>query len=933
MASMSLVLQDEIEHPGVIIASFGFKTEVDGDSTNDHVFMIRPFLVELHRLNLKKQTTSVISKFETKYRIVAANHILSDGQKGEWLLLLNELNQLMVVSPTLIDSNQLKLTVIQTFHIHDYLNRQNNVVDVDKGILTVPSSTPSLEVDPQQRFIIVHSCRCFLLVFELRPSKLDLAERASKNRPPKQVEKNSKAALLNAFKVFEDPYVVTVGSDPIISIRFLSGPSEVDNVNNFWFGMITRDISLRYSLEWYRIYKLRRLSVKKVKKMTPLDSKPTLVYSLSGCNALLIVCGLIQYCYPAPNCEMHCQLDDVKTVGSYAKKRFVTVEASSVAVFVSACNISTTRLLLCSQKGGYYILEVKEKTEKSRTNNSSISERLDPDKMILPSEKNECFDLEKWEVCKCGEEGLRCDYLIGTSAKDSFFGVSALGSFGFSKISSPSQSLKTVTTYQCLPVIFLSSHNSQRMMYAKGNYQGTYLNYGEETLNIPDAAVRKVILMDSTLFGLLFVVLTESHIADDTNDPDSMNIQDRITIYDSNFKKISCYEFDPGRNCVDLLSLEGFKCHLDENDESLTGLDNQMSNSFLAVSTFLDDTNVEKSEILFFIIEDDSADMLRLSTMAILNKELNQILKLNENKCLLLGPHSMFWITITASQKEESICYKIVLASKCLGLPCGYITQVAKLDSDGKELLVADSIEGLYYVKFHDSADKITKVTRILSGVNITTFAMICRDGIAVCDLLGNFYLLLIDDKKQLSIVTQLNLMAGAIGAIDSTLTMRDVRLKDLFSNESAKSSICTVGTNEGAVIGIYGVGRNHNINTLTNYQSYLGVHYSNLIDTDPNKNEDNEKKKWKTMELPSSTKEAKMNLEVHTQMTLDSWYQNESFIEQKFLRLLPGYNFLRIHNAFENTLPEISIVDIRYIKLKTILYGVTKPKDIEDFD
>ncbi|VEU21067.1 DEKNAAC101945 [Brettanomyces naardenensis] len=918
---MPLILKDLYKHPDVVIDSFAIQLDAQGEKS---YLVVRPFLIEIFKFRSGTAEPLLVAHFDSKLRIVAANHVLASGQKSEWIILLNEANYLSVLAPSL-DINGPSLVVIQTFQVHDHLNSGKGNVDTVSESITVLSVAPIIEVDSQQRFIILYSCRCFLMVFELRPSKSKIFNQAALNETPRQVLKNKEAALLRAYKVFEDPLIVTIGSSPVEFIKFLPHTSDIDNVETTWFGMVVRDESLRYSLSWYKITKVKLLGVESVKRMTPLDSKPTLICPLPD-NALLIVCSSTQYCYPAPDLRMQCDLEGVKIFRSYASKQFVGLDVGNPSFTISSCRVDKDCLLICSQKGDYHLISMETQMQGEEKPNTMVSERLRGENhFALPDGRKNRFELKKWAMSKCGRSELTADYLILTGLKRLVLGIASTASSGIFDWKDPKDTLQVIDNAELLPITFLSFHNAKRIMYAKGTYEGAKLYYGDRALSVTGATIKKVSIVDSPILGLLFVILTESYAADDPNDPDSINVQDRILIYDSNFSKLSSYEFDSGCSCFDLLPLEGLQCYFSEEvevtEQVSSGLRDKMLDSFLAVSSFVDEMNIVKSDVLLFTVDENGK--LELTTTATINRELNYLLKLNERKCILLGRHSMFWISISAYMKASSLSLKFILASRCLGLPCAYITQAEKITPDGKELMVADSFDGLYFVKLHDSEDKVVKVERLLSQINISTFKMIGKDGLVVCDTIGNLCLFQFNQNKCLSMVSEMNLNAGSIGVISTTLTGSDVSLQDVLDNMGIKRPICTVGTNEGRIVEICGAGMSPRLNAVINYQNLLGSMYSNTMD---------DEQRRESMEIPPLDEGSKLDLKALTKNSPDGWLSNGSFLQQKYIRILPGSGPMRVHHSFADSLPEIPIVDCHYIRSKVGLYRVEEPQEVASF-
>lgn len=836
---MSLVLKDvRSKHHGIILEAF----QADIKGIGQCAVVIRPFLVEF------RAPDHVLGRFELEYRALVAKKVRPPGQTTDWLLILTETTQLYALMPGIVDG-QVQIVVVQTFDIDDMLDTEH-----DDDSITVPSTKSLLEVDQQNRFIVLYCCRGFLLVFELRPSKKDLFQDAAENLPPPQVVQTKEAVHLRLYKVFEDPIIVPVGLNPIELVRFLPETSEIADIDTTWIALVVRDQSLRYFLSWYKISKLDRTQMQLVRRMAPLDSQPTAVFPAG--NSLIVISGPNLYCYPAPDLRMVCEVETSKTVSSHAIK---IANLSPVACYAPQTYDTT---LLCLRSGEYRMLRLVSEFTPAQVE-GTVSERLHEVK------RDGKFIVKEWDVAECGFGAFIPDFVVPLGK--GCIGFTRSGGIATFKIGQLTRTLKVLDEPKLLPITALHEE-----VYAKGTYDGSIVYCkGEHHI---DGLVKKVVTVDSNI-----VVISESK--------EEESISGKITVFDSSFKTLADYEFDTACTCSDVVVLEKMEYTLADDleltDEQRRVMSNKLSHSLIVIGSSSADE--DSSEILVFYIEND----LELLTMASVDREVNLGVKLNEHKCLLIGSDQLYWISFTAVKEDE---VKINLVAKS-ELSLSYPTQVELVSE--KEIVVADSFDGLYDIRLSHDKDAIGKMTELLSHSTISSFQMI-QDALIVGDLMGNIQLFQLDHHK-LSMIYQTNLMAGAIGIIEIT---GDDTLTDIFNSQG---QICRIGTSEGSIITIEGSVMD---TALLNYQSYLGSRYD-------------------IVGMKTTTKQ-ELDLDLGESETLDRWYGNQGFLDQRVVRRLPGSATTQIHQGFESKLPEITLVDMRYIQDKLEIYGESPPEELE---
>lgn len=859
-----------------------------------YICFIKPYLIEIF-VPLQRKLSRVL-KFETNSEILAASHILPPGCDNEWILLINESQKFITLCPQ-FDSDTPIVTVIDDISLRD------NITSNTSEFAVIPELIPLIEVSPSQRFIAIHITKCFVLIFELRPSKSQLFRKASINIKPKQIQKNEQVSSLRAYKVYEDPYVVTIGPMPILFMKLLHTSENLEGVEITWMAVVVRDMNLRYILKWYMITKVGDLKVDFFKNMSPMDVKPHLMVQIYD-NMVAVLCDNREYLYPEPDFRLTSEMEGKESIKWY--RNYASMDLSLKEGFSPSCFLTLNKkeILICATNGSIYMLNVKEKKTMKTPTDTNISTRL---KHTLSSpgsfanfHKIGNLSIREWNTRLVGHRKVGFDFLTKLD-EEYVLGSTYSSIIGIFKPTNLTGSFKLLSWDKLLPVTFLSLHNRERIMYAKGNFFGSEMSYEDRKLEIPGAIIKMVKLLDTTDLGLLFIVLTESYENSD-DDIGQTQIQDRILIYDSNFVKLSSYHFKQSSSCFDILPLEGFACTLSKDIESsanlISNLKDQMSNSFLTVYNYTDDSNVEKTELLLFHINDGGE--LKLTTLATVNREANFLLRLNERKCALFGPHCLFWIGIVAY--NDPIGIKLTLSGKSLGLPCTYITDAFNLDENGKEIFVADAFDGLYYVKLLDSEDGIDSVVHLLSGIQITCIDRIGTDGLVVGDFLGNIRLFAINKQRKLSCLCEFNLHSGSIGCI-TTIQARSIL-------EALSSQICyplfIVGTNQGCLIKVYGVGTGDACLAALKYEVFLGNHNCTTLD--------------RGKQSSITTK-------------IDDSYRNcTSLLSRIQPRILPGSGRMRVHHTFDSANSQEMILDLRYVKAKCKMYGLDIPEQVKGF-
>ncbi|KAF6006234.1 hypothetical protein HII13_005357 [Brettanomyces bruxellensis] len=683
------------------------------------ILIAEPFLLKFYSIDASNNEFKVVRCFEASYRILTLEKIKPYVQDCDWILLINEVDQLITICPRLSESHLLELVVIENFSIIDHL-RVRKPIDDEDATVNFEMVKPLIEVDKQQRFIGLHICKGFVIILTLNPIKKHIFEMSSHTIIPAQVKRNHSVSTLEAFRIFETPFVLPIGSAQVRYIKFIH--SNLPEKDRTLLAVIQLDTNLHYIISWFCV-------------------------------------------------EMDA--------------------------------------LLFAQRIG----------------------------------KN--YTLKDYPYC-----------------------------------------IQPVTDGLLKSIII-----------AKGDCTFSELRYEGRTLELENKTIKDVALIDSTTLGLLFVILTESYITGEVTSTNKTNIHDQLLICDSNLQQLSSYDFDESSNCCSILSLDKFCYTVERNFETIHDscikLDRQMNSSFLTICNVIDEIGLKKSEITIFTILENGG--LKRQTSSWVNRDINSSLILNNQKCILLGPETILWLVISPcrnSNNHSDYTLKIRLRNGDVhNFPCSYITHLEKLSADGKEIFVADSFDGLYYLQFEASRDAVKRIINLVPHIMITDFTKIGIDSIAVCDVFGNFYLFQFEDGPRLSLIFQFNLVTCAIGVIDSKLKNSGETLESMLKN-GTRLPLCTVGAIDGTVIEIFCCSEDSLIiRGILQIQTDLNKKYYFTLDTRDN--------------------------HLGTAESLDA-----KFARSRYIRL--PYNIDQPHtdNSLQSTIEPINVIDARYIKKKIQLYN-----------
>lgn len=847
-----------------------------------YTLIAKPFLLEFYNLNASGDELKAVQKFETNYKVLTLAKIRPCGQNTDWVLLINEVDQLIVMCPRESRNHVLELTVIENFPIIDHLRIQA-AIDDDRRRINVGMIKPRIEVDPRQRFIAIHITKGFIVILTLNPQKSRIFHMSSNVIIPAQVKRNRNASELEAFKIFETPYTLPTGSGEILNIKFVH--SCALGREETWLAVIQLDTDLHHVISWFNIelddHILARLNCKSF----TLNDACYLIQAVA--NGLLVITPSALNFYPIPTVHLGCNLTDVVVRGGIASKCWLM---GDTVMLGKVTELYSNTILFCSQKGFCFMINIE--TCSFYENNTTI---LSSD---ITSGLNYVANIKinDWTVKFLGCIHMALDFLSRNG--DLIFGISKYkGGILFDPYNIKHNN-HMIYQSDTFPISFLSFHHRKRISIIKGNYISSKLCYKGHLLEIKDKVIKDIVFIDNTNLGLIFVILVESYTAGKSMEMNQ--IHNQLLVYDSDLHFLSSHDFDESCNCSNVLSLDQFKYTGKRNSDAT---DNSIDDSLLTVCNFMDTIGSEKSEIALFKILEDGK--LEQQTSLFVNREINSALILNNQKCILLGPNSVSWLSISSCNEGDTYEHqtpRINLRSEMCRFPCSYITHLERLSPEGKEILAADSFGGLYYIQLEDTENTIKRIVHLISHLMITDFTKVGVDGLAVCDVFGNLYLLQISNTRKLFLIKRFNLVPGAIGVVDSELKDSDQTLKAILNNKT-KLTLCTVGTIDGSVINVFCCsGDNQLINHLGQIQTDLTKKYKSTLD---NENESFLSTEDYNQKVPKSEDSlCDMNL-----------------ARSKYIRLPYGVEQPHIIRPFQTTTKFLDIIDTRYIKRKLELY------------
>lgn len=245
-----------------------------------------------------------VASFRTLNRIVAFNTVLPAGLQTHWLVVLTEINELYVLSLSGGSGKTLDLIVVQHFKLTDSLLRNKVAVDDAARKKVVVAQKCFIRVDETGRFIVVHSCRRFVVVLELKPSKKELFRLASINKIPPHVRKNPELAAIGKYKVFGTPEVYAVDDDMIIDVEVLH--SRDANDDPVWsLVLLLRNKRLDYELSFYKLSTRQGGGLESQTRLPAGDTYPNLIIPMN--KFVMLIYDTYHMIYGCPDMSMHGQ--------------------------------------------------------------------------------------------------------------------------------------------------------------------------------------------------------------------------------------------------------------------------------------------------------------------------------------------------------------------------------------------------------------------------------------------------------------------------------------------------------------------------------------------------------------------------------------------------------------------------------------------------
>ncbi|ODV83658.1 hypothetical protein CANARDRAFT_177588 [[Candida] arabinofermentans NRRL YB-2248] len=807
------------------------------NDTNEHsIVVVRPHKIEIKPDVISDDNLPTLKWMYIPERIVQANNIRPKGMTDHWLIILTEINKLYLIA-----HHEEGFKILQILHFKDLANGGGDVhpsLDLENQLIVPLSVKPIIEVDSlSQRYILIHSVEGFVIILELHPDKAALFQLALKNTPPEILRKRKIASKLSANRLLETPYILPIGPNPIHSIKFLNYKKISKLQGGALVALVSRDSNLRYGLTYYGITRLKDLQVDILKRYASMDDTPSLCIPLPK-GDLLVLCDTTQYVYPSPSInQITSSLVETSSQGAqgvrisrnYACRSLVSMKEGTLSKLISYYMNEDGEILCCSDNGGLFklnlIMNFTGLEEEETAVDLSIAERLSREAPPVVE-----MIIERWDSTKMRDVGTGWNFMLSLGKGFTFLASNVFNSISIEDLSS---TLRTIDD-EYLPVTCISSKT-----YSSSAFAIHSLSTFQKS---PSSGVSKMLVKaDHSQLGEINVLLVDQQKIN--LETGSIDINCKLEVVNNDeLDRISAQcDFGPGISIYDVCSLNDcefyFKDDLKLTDEIVDAARLKLSDSFIIVSSSSDEQdetfdNPPKSELTILTLGTDPKLSFHVDHISTVTTSINLVYMLNPKLIILVGPKVIIWVNVSLYKSDEDGEYKFKFdflgSSSSLDSIGDYPSCVKSINST--DVIIADAFNGLTYLKLDVNRHVVVKSKKLLTRIIISQFAIVGKDGLLVTDMLGNIYLYQLNIKKiQLKLILQLNLDSGIVNCIESNnLTMTMDQL--IRTPENVK--ICTLGTNEGALIDLIAIPSSELTNSLIRIQSRLAI--ANAVEETP---------------------------------------------------------------------------------------------------
>lgn len=781
---------------------------------------VKKLLVAFHPHHIcVSSLTERVALFRTTNRIVAFNTVLPAGMQTHWLLVLTEVNELFVLSMNKVSEQMLDLVVVQHFKFSDSLLGKKLAIDHKLRKKIVVSQKCFISVDETGRFIIIHSCRRFVVVLELKPSKREIFRSASANKIPLIVKKNPELASINKYKVFNPPDVYSIEDDMVVGMEIFHS-IDANDEPLWWIASVMRNNKLEYDLSFYKLSTRRGGSLELHKRFLAEETYPNLIVPMSKFLILLfdtyhLICSL-----PGINIVVDNEQANMMVIENGVEfdetdgylKQEVTASNGRNKFFKSHTVIDDKTVLLVTSSSEYYKIELDyeyipyDSTTPLRTRSRDSPEANNLQNTLV---------WKKWEIKEAHElnsgriKNLQVDQIFYTSETNSCF---CINKHGETAQFLPGEANSLTQTYTApvlkLPVTDLKITDQVNVSFTSGDLQKAFFKSPHFEV------IGKNEIMKEHIFVNSFIVILTEAIVQDLSSSSSHYTTEKINVYQTDGKCIASYDLEENVTVSCMLPLRNLAIyHSDDNNihrEEVYDLERSLKNSFLVLTSSANGFDYDsdedflqrkRTEILLMVIKDESYE-LELKTISVLRSRIDCAEQISRKAFALWGVGSCFHLALQVYKDEEegkksSPELKFIKIREKLDLPINNISIVKEL-KDGFRLLV-DPFFGVYLVRIAVD-DSIKGIHELFEWNMITAIDVYSEDMFVAGDILGNIFLLNMDytqgETPSCELFTCFNCTYGAIGCMSC---YRPIAGK----NKDSLLKLCSVGTSDGAIFSI----------------------------------------------------------------------------------------------------------------------------------
>lgn len=751
--------------------------------------------------------------FSTSSRILAFNSVSPAAVAADWILVLTDSNELYVLALKFRNDTQADLVIIKHYRFADAaaeLRSKNTALEPRNVVLTQKCF---IRVDPTSRFVLVHSCRGFLVVLELRPSKQKLFVAAALNQAPREIKSNPAYLNIEKYKVFENPKMFWIGNDTVLDFHCSKPHSSSPS---WWVAILSRNIRLEYKLNFFNLSKVKTTKLNRHSSVL-VASSPNLIVPMG--KFLIYIYDKTHVIYPLPNIEIT-QAPNERSASS-AEDEYVLAKDCLVKIlafneglnenFVSYSVVEDTALLLITSQSEYFKVELLYDYDSPDKIDGSISERIRSITNPETQTSHDTLAIKHWKISKMVSNNeipprLTSRIDLHCLSIDSFISVDKHSQMIFFKIQNDSiaasKFLKNENTQLLLPITDLKINEKNEISYTSGDQLNSCFKSDKFTLTLKNEQIKYH--MNIGNFVVLLIETPGTHLTADEDKP-----TERLDIFSSCGNCFASYDFEENVTVADMLPLESFKFYIPDDNDFLTSevrvLQDQLQNSFL-VSTSSSDTDDyesnedffmrKKTELLFFIINGEN--QLELKTISEIKYKMQHMQRADDRTVLLWGPNLYVHLALEVYRDGEQVQLKFIKPYEQT-LTVGNFSAVKRLNAD--LLLLVDSFVGIYIAKYSRMTNRISLKQHLVFEWNlISAIDVFSDDMFVVGDILGNVFLVNMKygdgGIPSCEIFTRFNLNYGPV----SSISCYSLPVEEKPPNTI---QVCLVGTMDGNIFRI----------------------------------------------------------------------------------------------------------------------------------